>query len=138
MIDVQIKKEKITPKKCIDWAMSEKSGGINIFIGSVRDNTKGRTVKYLDYDVYENMALSEMKKIANYCKKKWEIHKILIHHRIGKLEVGDISVVIVVSAPHRKETFLACQYAIDTLKLKVPIWKKEIFEDGKEWVTQHP
>jgi molybdopterin synthase catalytic subunit len=84
------------------------------------------------------MALSEMKKIADDAKAKWPVNKILIHHRTGILGVGEVPVVIAVSAAHRDAAFDACRYAIDTLKQTVPIWKKEVFEDGEHWVAAHP
>ena len=106
-------------------------------MGVVRNDSDGKEVKSLDYEVYEKMALKELEVLGNYCLKKWNIQNILIHHRKGRLKVGDVSVVIIVSAKHREDTFLACGYAIDKLKKNVPIWKKEIFVDGEEWVTDH-
>src|SRR5579872_845794 len=124
--------------KGINWVMSPESGGINVFIGTVRSTTKGNEVQRLEFESYESMAVSEMHKIANDCFSKWNLHKILIHHRTGVLEIGNVPVLIAVSAAHRKEAFEACRYIIDTLKETVPIWKKEIFMDGEEWVAAHP
>ena len=84
------------------------------------------------------MALSEMKKIALQMQEQWPTEKISIHHRVGNLGIRDIAVIIAVSTPHRKAAFAACEFAIDTLKETVPIWKKEIFEDGEVWVAAHP
>jgi molybdopterin synthase catalytic subunit len=118
--------------------MSPQSGGIDVFIGTVRQITKGKKVVRLEFEAYEHMALLEMQKIAAATLARWPVDKILIHHRTGILDVGAVPVVIVVSAAHRDAAFEACRYAIDTLKQTVPIWKKEIFEDGEEWVAAHP
>jgi molybdopterin synthase catalytic subunit len=118
--------------------MSPESGGIDIFIGTVRNATKGKTVIRLEFEAYEPMALAEMEKIAKQAIEKWPVQKVLIHHRIGILQVGEVPVIIAVSAAHRAAAFDACRYIIDTLKQTVPIWKKEIFEDGEVWVAAHP
>ena len=118
--------------------MNDQSGGIDVFIGTVRNATRGKKVLRLEFEAYEKMALQEMTKIANRVLVKWPVHKILIHHRVGSLDVGEVPVIIVVSAAHRAAAFDACRYAIDTLKETVPIWKKEVFEDGEVWVAAHP
>jgi len=109
-----------------------------VFIGTVRNATKGKKVNKLEFEAYEPMAIAEMEKIAKQAFEKWPVQKVLIHHRIGVLEVGEVPVVIAVSAAHRAAAFDACRYIIDTLKQTVPIWKKEIFEDGEVWVAAHP
>ncbi len=113
-------------------------GGINVFVGAVRDQTKGKKVVRLEYEAYKPMALSEMSKIADQVKQRWPSASIAIHHRVGILQIGEAAVVIAVATPHRDDAFAACKYAIDTLKQTVPIWKKEVFEDGEEWVAAHP
>jgi molybdopterin synthase catalytic subunit len=113
-------------------------GGINVFVGAVRDQTKGKKVIRLEYEAYKPMALSEMKKIALRVREQWPLASIAIHHRVGLLQTGEAAVVIAVATPHRADAFTACQFAIDTLKETVPIWKKEVFEDGEEWVSAHP
>ena len=118
--------------------MTPQSGGIDVFIGTVRDTTKGKTVVRLEFEAYEAMALKEMHKIAEQAFSKWPIQKLLIHHRAGVLKVGEVPVIIAVSCAHRDAAFEACRYVIDTLKQTVPIWKKEIFEDGEVWVAAHP
>jgi len=118
--------------------MSLESGGIDVFIGTVRNATKGKKVVRLEFEAYEKMAIAEMEKIAEYAGSKWPIQKLLIHHRTGVLSVGEVPVIISVSAAHRDAAFEACRYIIDTLKQTVPIWKKEIFEDGEVWVAAHP
>lgn len=120
------------------WVVSPESGGIDVFIGTVRNATKGKTVTRLEFEAYETMALREMEKIAGQSFEKWPVQKILIHHRTGVLQIGEIPVIIAVSAAHRAAAFDACRYIIDTLKETVPIWKKEFFEDGEVWVAAHP
>jgi len=138
MEDIKISAEPLNVQSCVDWVMSPESGGIDLFIGTVRDMTRGKKVVRLEFEAYENMALNEMNKIAVYAIANWPVHKILIHHRTGILAIGEIPVIIAVSAAHRAAAFDACRYAIDTLKQTVPIWKKEVFEDGEEWVAAHP
>jgi molybdopterin synthase catalytic subunit len=116
--------------------MSPESGGIDVFIGTVRNATKGKKVIKLEFEAYEPMAIAEMKKIAEQAFDKWQVQKVLIHHRTGVLEVGEVPVVIAVSAAHRAAAFDACRHIIDTLKQTVPIWKKEIFEDGEDWRSE--
>ncbi len=118
--------------------MSPQSGGIDVFIGTVRDATKGKQVIRLEFEAYKRMAIKEMEKLAEQAFSKWPVQKILIHHRVGILQIGEIPVIIAVSAAHRDAAFEACRYLIDTLKQTVPIWKKEIFEDGEVWVAAHP
>ena len=138
MTALKISSEPLNVQACIDWAMSPSSGGVDVFIGTVRDKTKGKEVMRLEFEAYESMALSEMRKIADQACTQWPVHKMLIHHRTGVLSVGEIVVIIVVSAAHRDAAFYACRYAIDTLKQTVPIWKKEVFKDGAVWVDAHP
>jgi len=109
-----------------------------VFIGTVRNATKGKAVIRLEFEAYEVMAVSEMEKIASQAAENWPVQKILIHHRTGILEVGEVPVIIAVSAAHRAAAFDACRFIIDTLKQTVPIWKKEFFEDGEVWVGAHP
>ena len=109
-----------------------------MFIGTVRDHTKGKTVLWLEFEAYESMAIMEMQKIVASATEQWPLHRLVLHHRTGRLEVGEVPVVIAVSAAHRDAAFAACLYIIDTLKQTVPIWKKEFFEDGEVWVAAHP
>ena len=112
-------------------------GAVVTFLGVVRGSTHGRAVAGLDYEAYDEMAVKEMKRIADEAIDKWSVSKITIIHRTGSLEVGDVSVAIAVSAPHRGEAFDACEFLIDTLKVSVPIWKKELFEDGSSSWVEH-
>lgn len=138
MIEVNISAEPLDAQECIGKVTSPECGGIDVFIGTVRNATKGNTVIRLEFEAYERMALKEMQKLANEATEKWSVNNIVIHHRVGALEVGDIPVIICVSAAHRDAAFDACRYIIDTLKQTVPIWKKEIFENGEVWVAAHP
>ncbi len=113
------------------------NGAVVIMSGTVRNQTEGKKVMYLEYQAYTQMALNIFQEIANNIYQKWSnTNKVTIHHRVGKLQIGDISVLVAVGCPHRKEAFEACQYAIDTLKHNAPIWKKEHFKDGvSNWVS---
>lgn len=136
--EIKISSEALNLQSCIEWVILPESGGIDVFIGTVRNATKGKTVLRLEFEAYEKMALAEMEKIATRALEKWPVQKLLIHHRTGSLAVGEVPVIIAVSAAHRDAAFEACRYVIDTLKQTVPIWKKEIFEDGEVWVAAHP
>ncbi len=138
MIDIKLTEEPLNIAACVEWVMSPDCGGIDVFIGTVRNATKGKTVLRLEFEAYPKMALKEMRKIADQAMQKWPVQKVLLHHRTGTLEVGEVPVVIAVAAAHRDAAFDACRYIIDTLKQMVPIWKREIFEDGEVWVAAHP
>src|SRR6185503_7465245 len=104
------------------------------FVGTTRSHSRGRTVTQLEYEAYEGMAEAEMEAIANELNERYELCKIAVHHRIGRVGIGERSVVIAVSAPHRADALGACKDAIDTLKERVPLWKKEVYEGGEEWI----
>lgn len=112
---------------------ADNDGAVVTFDGFVRNESHGRRTIYLEYEAYEPMALSKMREIGLAIHKKFPIHRLAIVHRLGRLDVGETSVFIAVSAPHRAAAFDACRFAIDTLKHTVPIWKKEFFEDGAVW-----
>lgn len=115
------------------------SGGIDIFVGTVRNHSNGSSVQSIEYTAYLPMAEKQMTLIEQEIRKQWDVHEVVLVHRIGVLEVGDVAVVTAVSATHRKEAFEACRYAIDRIKSIVPIWKKEITRDGMILVEdQHP
>ncbi len=135
---VIITSEKLNLQNCYDFVEDSSCGGIVTFVGTVRNSTKNKNVTLLDFSAYEPMALKELQKIADLSLKKFSIYKIAIHHAVGSLKIGDIPVIIAVSSAHRKAAFEACEFAIDTLKKTVPIWKKEHFDDGEVWVNSHP
>ncbi len=114
------------------------SGGICVFVGTVRDFTNNETVVSLEFESYKTMALKEMRKIANQASAKWPLNKVVIRHAVGLKKVQEAVVVVGVSAAHRTECFEACKFLIDTLKETVPIWKKEVFKNKSVWVSTHP
>ena len=109
-----------------------------VFEGIVRNNTRGRRTLYLDYEAYESMALNEMRKLAEAALERFAVRDVRLVHRLGRLEIGETSVLIVVAAAHRGAAFEACRWLIDSLKKTVPIWKKEHFEDGAVWADGEP
>ncbi len=135
---ILISADPLALQPCYDFVDDPTCGGIAVFVGTVRNATQNKSVTQLEFSTYKPMALKEMEKIAQQALSQFPIKKIAIHHAEGLLRVGAIPVVITVSSPHRKAAFDACQYAIDTLKETVPIWKKEFFEDGEIWVNAHP
>ena len=129
----QLVREPIDPGTLIVHLRAPEDGAIVTFDGFVRNQSHNRRTLYLDYEAYEPMALAKMREIAAQLYEKFRIHRVAIVHRLGRLEIGETSVFIAVSAPHRAAAFDACRFAIDTLKRIVPIWKKEYFEDGAVW-----
>ena len=109
-------------------------GAVATFVGVVRESSRGRQISYLEYEAYPEMALAKMRQIEGEIRQKWEIEQIAIHHRVGRLGIGEASVVIAVSAAHRQPALETCAYAIERLKQVVPIWKKEVSPDGSFWV----
>jgi molybdopterin synthase catalytic subunit len=115
------------------------AGAVNTFIGTVRNQSTGRRVVRLDYEAYDKMAVRQMELVAEQAREKWPmLRQVAVTHRKGRLEIGDVAVVVAVSTPHRADSFAACQFIIDTIKQVVPIWKKEEYEDGSVWVAAHP
>ena len=135
---IKITSEKLSLEECYHFVTAASCGGISAFVGTVRNDTEGKEVKQLDFSTYKPMAIKEMEKIAHVALEKFAIEKIAIHHAEGILQIGEIPVIITASAKHRNAAFDACQFAIDTLKETVPIWKKEHFTDGQVWVNAHP
>lgn len=135
---VKITSDKLSLDECYNFVADDSCGGISAFVGTVRNSTQNKEVLQLDFSAYTPMAIKEMQKIADATLEKFNIQKIAIHHATGLLQIGDVPVIITTSAPHRKDAFLACEFAIDTLKETVPIWKKEHFTDGEVWVNAHP
>jgi molybdopterin synthase catalytic subunit len=110
------------------------SGAIASFLGVVRGYARGRKVSYLEYDAYREMAVAKMRQIREEIRARWPVDGVAITHRVGRLGIGEASVAIAVSSPHRREALQACAYAIERLKEIVPIWKKEVWADGAEWI----
>jgi molybdopterin synthase catalytic subunit len=122
-------------------ATTPADGALCLFVGVVRSENEGRTVVRLEYEAYEEMALPLMEEIAAETHRRFPVTLVRLVHRLGVLEIGETSVAVAVASPHRAETFAACRFAIDTLKAKVPIWKKEYYADGSAWLdgsASHP
>jgi len=137
-IEIKLLDEALSLDYCKRFVADERAGAEVFFEGTVRNQTGTRSVKQLDFEAYVPMAEKELHKIAVEMQTRWSCFKIVIHHRIGLAKLGEPVVIIGLSTAHRKEAFQACEYAIDTLKETVPIWKKEVFEDGEVWVSAHP
>jgi MoaE-MoaD fusion protein len=118
----------------VEEVTNDRAGAVATFTGTVRSESRGRTVHHLEYEAYTEMAESVMAGLATVLKARYQVQDVAIHHRVGRVEIGEASVVIAVSAPHRADALAACKDAIDALKETVPLWKKEVYEGGEEWV----
>lgn len=134
---IKLTEEPIDVQAVVAEAQSGNAGAVNVFIGTVRNKTSGKEVVRLEYEAYDKMAVKKMEEVVAEARTKWPVEKAAVVHRKGVLQIGEAAVVIAVSTPHRKASFEACEFIIDTLKQVVPIWKKEIFEDGEIWVAAH-
>jgi MoaE-MoaD fusion protein len=137
-LQVSMVREKIDTASVLARIKRPEDGAAVVFEGVVRDNTRGRKTLYLDYEAYEEMALQQLKGLAERAKVDFKIRDVGIVHRLGRLEIGETSVLIVVASAHRGAAFEACRWVIDTLKRTVPIWKKEYFADGAVWADGEP
>lgn len=133
-MNFQITNEPIIIQEIVDKVVDRDAGAINTFIGTVREMTKDKKTLYLIYEAYESMAVKKLEQIGREIEERWPKTKIAITHRVGKLEITDIAVVIAVSTPHRADSYEASRYAIERIKEIVPIWKKEHWEDGTLWM----
>ncbi|CAG9606737.1 molybdenum cofactor biosynthesis protein MoaE [Pseudoneobacillus rhizosphaerae] len=130
----EIAKDPINTQSVIDKVIQREAGAITTFIGTVRELTHGKKTLYLVYEAYEPMAVKKLAQIGTEIEERWPGSKVAITHRVGKLDITDIAVVIAVSTPHRADAYEANRYAIERIKEIVPIWKKEHWEDGQEWI----
>jgi MoaE-MoaD fusion protein len=130
--------ERIDPEAIVSHLKRGEDGAVVVFDGIVRNNTRGRQTLYLVYESYEDMALKQMRELAAKAKASFDVRDVALAHRLGKLEIGETSVLIAVASAHRGQAFSACQWLIDTLKQTVPIWKKEHFIDGAVWADGEP
>jgi MoaE-MoaD fusion protein len=130
----RLTEEPLDPAAVIVEAQSEQAGAVATFIGTTRIHSRGRTVHYLEYEGYAGMAEKVMAELADELRGRYELCEVAIAHRTGRVDIGGISVVIAVSAPHRHDALAACKDAIDRLKEIVPLWKKEVYEGGEEWI----
>lgn len=112
----------------------ERDGALCLFVGVVRNENGGRAVRYLEYEAYEEMALQQLAELESELLERFPVTEVRLVHRLGRLAIGEASVLVAVSSPHRAEAFLACRHGIDTLKARVPIWKKEFYLDGSAWI----
>ncbi|OFW74962.1 MAG: hypothetical protein A2Y55_06860 [Actinobacteria bacterium RBG_16_68_12] len=132
----RLSQERLSIDAAVAEVRDDGAGAIATFIGTTRAHSRGREVLYLDYEAYEGMAEEVMADLAEKLKARHQLCKVAIHHRVGRVEIGDTSVVIAVSAPHRAAALTACAEAIDELKVSVPLWKKETYVGGEEWIGQ--
>jgi len=131
-----LSEEPLSLERCAAEVASDDAGAIATFVGTTRSRSRGRDVVRLEYEAYEGMAEAEMARLAAGLKERHDLIEVAIHHRVGRVEIGETSVVIAVSAAHRAAALAACAEAIDTLKQTVPLWKKELYVGGEEWVGQ--
>ena len=136
--DVRIVREPIVAEAVISAVKMPQDGAAVIFDGMVRNNSRGRRTLYLEYEAYEAMALKQMQGLAEEAGSRFGVRQVTLVHRLGRLEIGETSVLIVVASAHRGPAFEACRWIIDTLKKTVPIWKREYFEDGAVWADGEP
>ena len=130
----RLSEEPLSLEAVVGAVSSDEAGAIATFVGTTRARSRGRTVLHLDYEAYGGMAEDVMAGIATDLKRRYDLCEIAIHHRVGRVAIAEPSVVIAVSAPHRADALAACKDAIDTLKETVPLWKKEVYEGGEEWI----
>ena len=130
----RVTEEPLSLDAVVGEVEDESAGAVATFLGTVRRESRGRTVRYLEYEAYVEMAEGVMAQIAADLEQRYDLWAVAIHHRVGRVEIGEASVAIAVSAPHREDALAACKEAIDTLKQTVPLWKKEVYEDGEEWL----
>ena len=131
-----LSEEPLSLDRAVDEVRDHRAGAIATFTGTTRNRSRERDVQYLDYEAYEGMAEGLMTEIATELTTRYELCGVAIHHRVGRVEIGETSVVIAVSAPHRGDALAACKDAIDELKQRVPLWKKEVYAGGEEWIGQ--
>lgn len=133
----EITSEPLDPKPLVEAVRRDESGAVALFYGVVRNENMGRAVNYLEYDAYPEMAIKKMREVADEVRARFPVTGVGVLHRIGRLEIGETSLLVAVSSGHRREAFEACHYAVDRIKQIVPIWKKEVWADGSEWIEGH-
>ncbi len=131
---VQLTRDPLDRDALVNAVSHPSVGGVVVFEGVVRNHARGKEVRYLEYEAYVEMAEQQIREIIVEAQRRWGVERVAVAHRFGRLEIGEASVIIVVSSSHRGEAFDACRYIIDTLKATVPIWKKEVATNGEEWV----
>ena len=134
--DFRLSAKPLSLEAVVREVQRDGAGAIATFIGTTRNRSRGRDVHFLDYEAYEGMAEATMQELAAALKQRYDLLEVAVHHRVGRVDIGEPSVIIAVSAPHRSDALAACKDAIDTLKQTVPLWKKEVYEGGEEWIGQ--
>ncbi|MCH8280155.1 MAG: molybdenum cofactor biosynthesis protein MoaE [Chloroflexi bacterium] len=132
---IEITHRRLDPEQVTQQVKQDTNGAVVTFLGATRDNFEGKRVLKLEYEAFEEMALKKLEEIRQEIMAEFGIEDIAIAHRIGPVDIGEISLVVAVASPHRKEAFFACHKLVDRLKETVPIWKKEVYEDGSRWVA---
>jgi molybdopterin synthase catalytic subunit len=132
--DFRLSEAPLSLEDVVEEVRSDEAGAIATFVGTTRNRSRGRDVLYLEYEAYEGMAETVMRDLVDRLKERHDLCEVAIHHRVGRVDIGETSVVIAVSAPHRAAALAACREAIDELKITVPLWKKEVYEGGVEWI----
>jgi len=130
----EVTDKPLEPERLFHHVRQDAAGAVVLFYGVVRDNNLGRNVEYLEYEAYPKMATKVMTQLVGELREKWEITNVAIQHRTGRLEIGETSLLVAVSSPHRREAFEAGHWLVDRFKDVVPVWKKEVFEGGEEWI----
>jgi molybdopterin synthase catalytic subunit len=132
---IEITTQPLDPERITSLVRNDTNGAVATFLGTTRNNFQGKRVLKLEYEAFEEMALKKLEEIRQEMMAEFGIEDVAISHRIGPVDIGQISLVVAVASPHRKEAFFACHKAVDRLKETVPIWKKEVYEDGSRWVA---
>ena len=135
---LEVTHRTLEPERLREHVRNDASGAVALFLGVVRNNSRGRQVRYLEYDAYPQMAEKIMQQIAHEIMERWSLSDVAMQHRIGRLEIGEPSLVIAVASPHRREAFEGCQDAVERIKEALPIWKKEVCENGEVWIEGDP
>jgi molybdopterin synthase catalytic subunit len=133
----RLSERPLDPEAVLALVAGPDCGGLVTFTGAVRDHARGRSIRELEYEAYPGMAEAEMEKICGEAEARWPGARVAVAHRVGRLAIGELAVVVAAAAPHRDAAFAAARYAIDELKRRVPIWKKEVATDGEYWVEDH-
>jgi molybdopterin synthase catalytic subunit len=133
-----VTRDPLDPAKLVEAVRRDESGAVVLFYGVVRNHHDGRGVRYLEYDAYESMAEKKLREVGEEVVRRFPIDAIAIAHRFGRLDVGETSLLVAVSSAHRADAFEAAHYCVDRIKQVVPIWKKEVWEDGSAWLEGHP
>jgi molybdopterin synthase catalytic subunit len=134
---IVVTEKAIEPREVEAVVGKDTNGAVVTFMGTIRGHSEGKRVLYLEYEAHEEMAREKLEEVAREIRERWQLEDISVIHRVGRIQPGEVAVAIAVAAPHRQEAFAACHYAIDRIKEIVPVWKKEVYEDGGRWVGAH-